>query len=129
MADSVINKSNTNEIYDVNHGVVQSVINNGLRLDKVYGDADNPINIDKINNNTGYIYRILVGEGFSGTSPHTVIGGANSYLLLGYSVINAASQLPSYGVQIAFGFSGNIIAMRHASYAPAGNAWGAWEAI
>ena len=116
-------------LFDSNHGVMQSVINNGLCIDKVYGTDGNFINIDKINKSIGYIYHILEQNDFSGTSPLSTIGGGNSYILIGFSHIEPSSQLPAYGVQIAFGFGGTKIAIRNKSYQPGGGQWGAWTQV
>lgn len=94
-----------------------------LELTKVYGTLDNPINIDTIFNEIGYIYRIFVSGGVYGTLPDTV----NSFLLMGFSsVYNDGAVI--YGVQIAFGFDG-CIAIRNAYYAAAGTSWSTWRYI
>lgn len=101
---------------------------NGLNFDKTYGDYGNSINIDTINNHSGYIYRVITGSQFSGTSPISLLGG-NAFLLMGFSDINQSSNLPNYGVQIAIGFGSSNIAIRNVSYNTTGATWGAWKKI
>lgn len=96
-------------------------------MDKVYGQNGNSINIDRINNSKGYVYRVITGSDFSGTSPISVIGGGNSFLLMGFSQVT--NNLIQYGVQIAFGFGGTRIAIRNRNYVASGGEWEAWTAV
>ena len=97
-----------------------------IKLTKLWGanNANNALDIDKINNVLGYMYRIQSGTALTGTEPS---GIGNGYLLIGFSGINQTSELPQYGVQIAFGFGGDKIAFRRAGYNDAGAVWGAWK--
>lgn len=97
-----------------------------IKLTKLWGanNANNALDIDKINNGLGYMYRIQSGTALTGTEPS---GIGNGYLVIGFSGINQTSELPQYGVQVAFGFGGDKIAFRRASYSDAGSAWGAWK--
>lgn len=86
------------------------------------------LNIDTINNQNGYIYRIHTSSsGNLGTQPTSIIQ-SNAYILIGFSAINS-QQKPVYGVQIAFGFGTNKIAIRNTPYTTGGGSWGAWTAI
>lgn len=111
-------KFNVNNIASLSH----------VFTDKVYGQNGNVINIDRINNSFGYIYRVITGSDFSGTSPISVIGGGNSFLLIGFSQVTA-NNLIQYGVQIAFGFGGTKIAIRNRNYVASGGEWEAWTAV
>lgn len=97
----------------------------GYHLNETYNAAN--LNIDTINNEVGYIYRIVVYNNPLGTQPIAILGG-NAYILIGFSAINS-QQKPYYGVQIAFGFGGDKIAIRHAQYNSSGSTWGAWTAV
>ena len=99
-----------------------------LALRSVYGSGSDPINIDRINNGVGYIYRCGTTTGtFNGTSPTGILGG-NAFLLIGFSVV-FDSGLVQYGVQLAIGFGSNKIAIRNAPYNVSGGSWGAWRGI
>lgn len=89
--------------------------------------ASSNINIDTITNEEGYIYRMITGSGALGTQPTSIIGG-NAYILIGFSLMSS-QQTPKYGVQIAFGFGENKIAIRHATYNASGGSWSAWTAV
>lgn len=96
-----------------------------LKMDftDTWGNSSHPINIDNINSPYGYIYRIFESSGFSGTSP-TVVFGGNSYILIGFS-----SGLPTvYGVQMAFGYNGTDVAIRHHAYSESAS-WDAWRML
>ena len=72
--------------------------------------------------------RIIENDGFSGTSPTSIIGG-NAYILLGYSSVSPSDVL-DYGVQIAISFSSSKIAIRNAPYnSQGGTTWSQWKAI
>lgn len=107
---------------------VVSEMRRSVDLGYLFGESYSPIDIDKIGNYHGYMFRIVTGNGFSGTSPTSILGG-NAFLLIGFSHINPSNNLPIYGVQIAIGFQSNSIAIRNADYTESGKAWGAWKAI
>lgn len=89
----------------------------------IWGNSRHPINIDTIDNSNGYMYRIFESSGFSGTSP-TVIFGGHSYILIGFS-----GGLPTvYGVQMAFGYNGTDVAIRHHAYGES-NSWSTWRTL
>lgn len=85
------------------------------------------INVDTINNEYGYIYRVSTSSG--GTHPLSIVN-SNDYLLIGYSrVINNDPDRVAYGVQIAIGSGDSKIAIRYAGYFPSGNPWNPWVAV
>lgn len=98
-----------------------------LNLTSTYGSTHNPIDIDHINN-IGYFFHISEVGGFSGTSPKSLLGNPSDYILIGmdYSEYN----LTFYGVQIAFSFNYNKIAMRVCNYRSAGSStWDSWAIV
>lgn len=97
-----------------------------VSCNKEYGYSDSPINIDMINDRTAYMYSIAESDGFTGTSPTSIIGG-NGYLLIGRSGIN--DGVLRFGVQLAFGFGSSKIAIRYANYKVSGASWSAWREI
>lgn len=103
------------------HGIIPKVSCN-----KSYGYSDSPINIDMINDQNGYMYSIAESDGFTGTSPASIIGG-NGYLLIGQSGIN--NGVLRFGVQLAFGFGSSKLAIRNANYKVSGTSWSAWREI
>ena len=117
-------------IYDTGHSAYQSSLNQLIHTERQYG-ADSggvaAINIDRINNPNGYIYRVITGTSMSGTSPSSTIGGGNAFLLIGFSQYTNSKLY--YGVQMAIGFGGNKIALRNANYNSNGTSWSAWRAI
>ena len=107
----------------------KSVKHKGIFIDTAYGTAKMPINIDAIDGPNGYMLQVGEGDGFSGTSPTSQLGGGNTYLLIGMSSTNSTNGL-FYGTQIAFSFSGNKIAMRRCGYSSQGTGtWGAWAVV
>lgn len=99
-----------------------------VHLDTLYGSSK-PINIDTIDNNFGYIYRCITGSNFRGASPSSLLGNSNGFLLIGFSAIDAANQLPFYGVQIAIGFGNAKMAIRYSAYSLSGSAWSSWATV
>lgn len=99
-----------------------------VELNSPYGlTTAKTLNIDTINNDKGYILRCQINT-LQGTLPTSasLIGG-NSFLLIGFS--NIVNQKPRYGIQIAFGFGSNKIAIRNAPYVEGGGNWTNWRAI
>lgn len=99
-----------------------------VELNSLYGATTaKTLNIDTINNDKGYILRCQTNT-LQGTLPTSasLIGG-NSFLLIGFS--NIVNQKPRYGIQIAFGFGSNKIAIRNAPYVEGGGNWTNWRAI
>ena len=98
-----------------------------VELGIIHGsDNYNKINIDKINNASGYILRCLANY-IEGTLPTTVLLGGNGFLLIGFS--DMTNQKLTYGVQMAIGFSSSKIAIRNANYNASGSVWSEWRAI
>nr|DAK00709.1 MAG TPA: hypothetical protein [Caudoviricetes sp.] len=108
-----------------------ALLNNNIgqvELNSLYGATTaKTLNIDTINNDKGYILRCQTNT-LQGTLPTSasLIGG-NSFLLIGFS--NIVNQKPRYGIQIAFGFGSNKIAIRNAPYVEGGGNWTNWRAI
>lgn len=108
-----------------------ALLNNNIgqvELNSPYGlTTAKTLNIDTINNDKGYILRCQINT-LQGTLPTSasLIGG-NSFLLIGFS--NIVNQKPRYGIQIAFGFGSNKIAIRNAPYVEGGGNWTNWRAI
>nr|DAH27516.1 MAG TPA: hypothetical protein [Bacteriophage sp.] len=99
-----------------------------VELGIIHGSSNNnKINIDKINNTSGYILRCLATY-TEGTLPTTVLLDGNAFLLIGFSSVINQQQL-TYGVQMAIGFGSNKIAIRNANYNTSGSVWSAWRAI
>lgn len=99
-----------------------------VELNSPYGlTTAKTLNIDTINNDKGYILRCQINT-LQGTLPTSasLIGG-NSFLLIGFS--NIVNQKPRYGIQIAFGFGSNKIAIRNAPYVEGGGNWTNWRTI
>ena len=72
------------------------------------------------------MYSIAESDGFTGTSPASIIG-RGGYLLIGQSGIN--DGVLRFGVQLAIGVDSSKIAIRHASYKTSGASWSAWREI
>lgn len=108
-----------------------ALLNNNIgqvELNSPYGlTTAKTLNIDTINNDKGYILRCQINT-LQGTLPTSasLIGG-NSFLLIGFS--NIVNRKPRYGIQIAFGFGSNKIAIRNAPYVEGGGNWTNWRAI
>lgn len=97
-----------------------------VTLSQMHGYSENPIDIDMINERDGYIYYIAEKEGFSGTSPISIIGG-EGYLLIGASGVN--DNTLRFGVQLAFGYGSSKLAIRNAPYRQSGSTWSAWREL
>ena len=101
-------------------GVLQKIL-----FSTIWGTAENPINIDELYNDKGYMYRISSGEtGFSGTAPSGI--GGNAFILLGFSNLQSAGHV-RFGVQVAIGFGSSKIAIRSNNYNASGAAWNEWK--
>ena len=91
----------------------------------------NAIDIDQIDQPSGYIYRIIHGIYCYGTWPSQCVG--NALLLIGFSSINPFEEYPNnlrFGTQVAFGFDTSSILYRHTNYNSAGNKqWGEWKLV
>ena len=112
-------------IAQVPNDTINKIQSNGLtKLALNFAYSDNDLNIDKVHGPYGYIYRFANYNSSQGTYPSGL--GGNAIMLIGFSSI-AKSGLPAYGVQIAFGFGSDKIAIRHVSYNVSGAAWGAWK--
>lgn len=99
-----------------------------VELNSPYGlTTAKTLNIDTINNDKGYILQCQINT-LQGTLPTSAsLIGSNSFLLIGFS--NIVNQKPCYGIQIAFGFGSNKIAIRNAPYVEGGGNWTNWRAI
>ena len=110
---------------DQTNSIISKIQNDGLtNLNINLTQNTRQFNIDTINNSHAYIYSVYDPGGGMGTIPNV---GSNTFILIGLSAIVASNNLPLYGVQIAFGFGSDKIAVRHANYNTSGTAWGAWK--
>lgn len=83
------------------------------------------LNIDTINSEMGYIYRVR-SDMQTGTFPPSTAGNAG--ILIGFSSYNDEGKLV-YGSQIMLTFGGNGIYKRNANYSVSGSTWSAWTAF
>lgn len=108
-----------------------SSVLSGVYMDRIYGiSEETAIDIDSLyssETSKGYIYRVQVGDYFSGTSPTTTLGGGNAFLLIGFSGGN--DDYMTFGCQMAFNFASNKIARRYASFVASGATWSDWQPI
>lgn len=117
----------TNQISSVNSNLLKiGTYSPSALFSTTYGTDDIPLNINSINNATGYAIRCYAGNGLSGNLPTAIIGG-NSFILIGFSTIKNEKII--YGVQIAIGFGSSKIAIRNAPHNANGSAWNAWSAV
>ena len=117
-AGVMTNKELTDEVENLSSGLIDA-----LKLQVTYGSV-NPINIDTIDNEKGYMYRCTTSTGLTGAAP-TDLG--NTFILWGLSKI--INSLPQYGVQVAIGIGADKIAFRRAPYNVSGAEWPVWKYI
>lgn len=84
------------------------------------------INIDQLNQTGFYIYSIFAGDYCEGTMPNV----GNTFILIGYSNCLLSKAYPNMriGVQIAFGFDSDKIAIRNTGYSSTfDGSWNSWR--
>lgn len=103
-------------------------LKDAVHMDSTYGNVGCPINIDRIQKITGYIYKVNpAGTEFTGTWPTDLLGSGTG-MLIGYSQMHSTAGTPTYGFQLAFSHSSRRIAYRRVASA-SGAEWNSWQYV